>query len=407
MRPSKLIRDALIDAEPITAMFRRPGAGTLGPAFNFTMGQPSGGQLPAVQSALERVVADDAASHHPYAPTVGLPEARAAVATMLNRLHGATVIPEDVILTIGAAGALHVLFRALLDPGDEVVTPAPFFLEYKYYCENYGARLVIAEPEAPHALDVGAIASALTARTKIVLLNSPNNPAGVVYAAAELAELAEVLEAHRRRHGCDLVVVSDETYQRVSYGARPPASPWAELKDSVLVGSFSKDLGLAGERIGFLALSPALRRHGLIEALALSQRVLGFVNAPLLWQRVFATCLDEPVDVVGYRRKRDALAEVLIAAGLDFLLPEGGLFILARSPVPNERVFVEMLARHGVLVLPGHLYGAPGFVRASFSVDDAVIAGSAGAWQAAVYAALGDGEPSVLIPVESRTGDSP
>ncbi|XXT17133.1 aminotransferase class I/II-fold pyridoxal phosphate-dependent enzyme [Sorangium sp. So ce429] len=391
MNLSHFIKSALADAAPVTAMFRKlnRGADARGPVFNFALGQPSLGHSPAIQAALERVVADRQARLHQYPATSGLLEARAAVAALLSRHHDRGATADDIILTVGAAGALHVIFRTLLDPGDEVVTPAPFFLEYKYYCENYGARLVVAQPEDMHSLDVRSIVAALTPRTKLVLLNSPNNPAGTAYRKEELAELQQGLASFREQHGRELIVVSDETYHRVYYGDRPPASPWAELEDSILVGSFSKDLGLAGERVGYLALSPELRRHGLSEALALSQRVLGFLNAPLLWQRVLPLCLAEAVDVEEYRRKRDALAEVMIASGLEFTLPEGGVFILARSPIEDERAFVDILARHGVIVLPGRLYGAPGFVRATFSVEDDVIMGSSGAWQAAVYEALG------------------
>jgi aspartate aminotransferase len=391
MRISKFIKTALADSEPIAAMFRKlsrwPDAGA--PLYNFALGQPISGHAPAVQSAIDRVARDPGSQLHPYPATPGLGEARAAVAALLNRHHDRAVAADDVMLTAGAAGAIHVIFRTLLDPGDEVVTPAPFFVEYRYYCESYGARLVVAEPEDLHALDARSIAAALSPRTKLLLLNSPNNPAGTAYTKAELVELGRALSAFREKYGRDLPVVSDETYHRVHYGDSPPASPWAELRDSILVGSFSKDLGLAGERIGYLALSPQLRRHGLSEALAVSQRVLGFMNAPLFWQRVLSLCLSEPVDVAAYRRKRDALAEVMIAAGLEFTLPDGGVFILARSPIDDERMFVEILARHGVLVMPGRLYGAPGFVRASFSVEDDVISGSSAAWQAAVYEALG------------------
>jgi aspartate aminotransferase len=398
MTLSSFIQAALADSEPVTAMFRKlsrgPDART--PVFNFAIGQPSLWHTPAIQSALDRIIGDPQTRFHPYPATSGLSEARAAVAALVNRCHGRGVTADDVMLTVGAAGALHVIFRTLLNPGDEVVTPAPFFLEYKYYCENYGARLVVAESDELGALQASSIAAALSPKTKLVLLNSPNNPAGTSYGRAELAELHQLLATFRREQGRELIVVSDETYHRVYYGDCPPPSPWAELRDSILVGSFSKDLGLAGERVGYLALSPELRRHGFSEALALSQRVLGFMNAPLIWQRVLPLCLAETVDNSEYRRKRDSLAEVMIAAGLDFALPDSGMFILARSPIEDDRIFVEILARHGVIVLPGRLYGAKGFVRASFSVDDDTIRDSLRAWQAAVYEAL-DGMDSAHL----------
>lgn len=385
---SSFIRESTAESEPLAAVFRRLREPSHAPVFNFAIGQPSVEHTPAIQSALDRVVADPRTHLHQYPPTAGLTETRIAVAALINRHHQRGVTAEDVMMTVGAAGALHVIFRTLLDPGDEVVTAAPFFGEYKYYCGNYGARLVVAAPRPRHVLDAQAIAAVLTPRTKVVLLNSPNNPAGTAYSKEELADLQRVLDAFGRQHRRTIVVVSDETYHRVHYGETQPASPWVELHDSILVGSFSKDLGLAGERIGYLALSSELAQPALREALAVSQRVLGFVNAPLIWQRVLSSCLNVRVDTSAYRRKRDRLAAVLAAAGLEFTLPDGGVFILARSPLANESAFIEILARHAIVVLPGSLYGAPGFVRASFSVDEAVITSSLGAWQTAVIETL-------------------
>jgi aspartate aminotransferase len=307
---------------------------------------------------------------HAYMPNAGHAPVRAAVARRLSVATGLNYTADHVIMTAGAGAALNVLMRALLDDGDEVIVTAPFFFDYLHYVENYRGRLVVVPPQDDLTPDVSRIAAAITPRTKAILLNSPNNPSGVVYPASIFRDLEAMLD----RVGRPIVVISDEPYRALVFdGVEVPELPTLVTR-AVVVTSWSKSLALAGERIGYLALSPRMpQAPALFEACTFTNRVLGFVNAPALWQWVVADIGDLSVDITHYRDKRDLMWDGLRRIGYECVKPQGTFYVFPRTPIADDVAFVGLLAREGVLTVPGTGFGMPGHMRISLAVDRDVI----------------------------------
>jgi aspartate aminotransferase len=345
--------------------------------FDFSLGNPNLPPPEALKAALRAVVEADAPDLHAYMPNAGLPETRDAIAARLGADQGVALEGAQVVVTCGAASALNIVFKALLDPGDEVLVSSPYFVEYGFIADNHGGVLK-AVPSAPDfSLDVGALEAAMGPRTKIVLVNTPNNPTGSIYSAESLARLAEAMERRGRELGRSIYLVSDEPYRKIAYDGAKVPSPLASYGNSIVVASFSKDLSLPGERIGFVAVNPAAEDlQALMGALILANRILGYVNAPSLMQRVIAGVGDACVDVSIYQRKRDLLAAGLRAVGYDFSLPAGAFYLFPKSPTPDEGRFVALLKEENILVVPGSGFGTPGFFRIAYCVDDRTIEGA-------------------------------
>jgi len=292
-------------------------------------------------------------------------------------------------MTCGAAGAINALFRAILSPGDEVLCPAPYFVEYGSYAGNFGGVL---KPVASRPLifepDLEAMAAALSPRTRAVIVNSPNNPTGVVYGAALMRELAALLQKHTSRVGRPVYLISDEPYRFLTYDGVtvPPVLPIYPF--TVVVGSFSKNLSLAGERVGYLLANPAMPEvDRLVAGVIMTNRILGFVNAPALGQKLMAAALGSGVDVNIYRERRDAMARVLDAAGIRYHLPQGAFYFFPQAPNGNDdKAFVDLLLKNRVLGVPGSGFGYPGFFRLTFCVDKRIIERSAEGFRQAAEA---------------------
>jgi aspartate aminotransferase len=267
---------------------------------------------------------------------------------------------------VGAGGALNTVLKAVLDPGDEVITVAPFFAEYVFYAENHGGRLVVVPPRADLTPDVPGIEAAITPRTRAILLNSPNNPSGVIYPASVFAAIEAVLARAPR----PIVLISDEPYKALVFdGVIPPEVPPLVTR-SIVATSWSKSLALPGERIGYLAFSPRMPEAAeLFEASTFTSRVLGFVNAPALWQWVVAEVGDQVIDVGPYREKRDLMYEGLTRIGYQCVKPQGAFYVFPSTPIPDDVAFVRLLAEEGVLTVPGSGFGAPGHIRISLTVE--------------------------------------
>jgi aspartate aminotransferase len=296
------------------------------------------------------------------------------VARFLAAEQGAAVEATDVIMTCGAAGALNIALKALLDPGDEVLTPAPCFVEYGFYADNHGGVLKTVASRSDFQLDLTALAAAVTPQTKVVLINSPNNPTGAVYGAESLRALGALLESKSREINRTIYLISDEPYRKVVYDGVAVPSIFAAYRESLIGTSYSKDISIPGERIGFVAVNPAAtHRKALLGGMALANRILGFVNAPALMQRVVARLQGEKADIDAYRRKRDLLCKSLGAMGYDFVKPAGTFYLFPRSPIPDDVEFVQALKAERVLVVPGSGFKGPGHFRIAFCVDDAVI----------------------------------
>ncbi len=340
---------------------------------DFSLGNPDVPPPARVHKALEELVAKDDPAFHGYMPNAGFPFVREAMAVKVSKEQGLAVPMEHVVMTCGAAGALNVVFKALLEPGDEVVFPAPFFVEYKFYVENHGGIPKPVPTKDDFSLDLEAIEATLGPKTKVVLLNSPHNPTGQLYEEDELRALARLLEEKSQALGRPIFLVADEPYRHLVFDGRktPPIFPLYE--NSIVVTSFSKELSLPGERIGFLALHPEARdKELLMAAFVLANRILGFVNAPALAQRLAAMCAEETVDVSIYERRRDLFCEVLEEAGLEFVKPKGAFYVFPKTPIDDVE-FCRLLQEELILAVPGRGFGGPGHIRLAFCVDESYI----------------------------------
>jgi aspartate aminotransferase len=277
-------------------------------------------------------------------------------------------------MTCGAAGALNVILKTILDPGDEVITPAPYFVEYGFYADNHGGVLKPVATRADFSLDLDAVAAAVGERTKAVLINSPNNPTGQIYSQESLERLGALLAEKGAALGCTLYLISDEPYRKIVYdGARVP-SIFACYANSLIASSYSKDISIPGERIGYIAVNPAAdRKQELAAGITLSNRILGFVNAPALMQRVVAEMQGLSVDVSRYARNRDLLCDGLAECGYEFVKPPGAFYLFPRSPIADDAAFVQTLQEELILVVPGSGFGGPGHFRISYCVQDRTI----------------------------------
>jgi len=342
--------------------------------YDFSLGNPNLPPPDKFTEVLRDVVGTCGLDAHCYMPNTGYPQVCGSVADFLTQEQGVRVESTDVLMTCGAAGALNVALKTILDPGDEVLTPTPCFVEYGFYADNHGGVLTTAPSRPDFQLDLDALAAAITPKTKAVLINSPNNPTGAVYTEQSLAALGELLAKKSREHGRTIYLISDEPYRKVVYdGVRVP-SVFAAYPDSIIGTSYSKDISIPGERIGFAAVNPAAAyRKQLAAGMALANRILGFVNAPALMQRVVACLQGETADIDAYRRKRELLCDGLGAMGYQFIKPSGTFYLFPRSPIADDVEFVQALKAERVLVVPGSGFKGPGHFRIAFCVDDAVI----------------------------------
>jgi len=342
--------------------------------YDFSLGNPNLPPPDKFKAVLQELVRSEPLDAHAYMPNTGYPSVCGAVAAFLAEEQGAPVDGGDVIMTCGAAGALNIALKALLDPGDEVLTPAPCFVEYGFYADNHGGVLTTVASRPDFQLDLAALAAAVTPKTKVVLINSPNNPTGAVYGAASLQALGELLEAKSREFGRAIYLISDEPYRKVVYDDVSVPSIFKAYRESLIATSYSKDISIPGERIGFVAVNPAAtHRKPLLGGMALANRILGFVNAPALMQRAVSRLQGEKTDIGAYRRKRDLLCDGLDAMGYEFVKPAGTFYLFPRSPIPDDVEFVQTLKAERVLVVPGSGFKGPGHFRIAFCVDDAVI----------------------------------
>ncbi len=334
--------------------------------FDFTLGNPEIEPPPAVLAAARRVLDSDAPHLHAYMPNAGHPRVRAAVAKRLEAATGLPYTANHILMTVGAGAALNTVLKALLDPGDEVITVAPFFAEYTFYVENHGGRLVVVPPKADLTPDVARLEAAITPKTRAIVVNSPNNPSGVIYPAATFTAIEAVLARAPR----PIVLISDEPYRELVFDDVPVPQVPPLVTRAIVATSWSKSLAIPGERIGYLALSPRMPEAAeLFEACTFTSRVLGFVNAPALWQWVVAEVGDQVIDVAPYREKRDLMYEGLRRIGYECVKPQGAFYVFPRTPLDDDVAFVRLLADEGVLTVPGSGFGMAGHIRISLTVD--------------------------------------
>lgn len=342
--------------------------------FDFSLGNPNVAPPEKFQELLQEVAMADIPNKHGYMPNAGYMETRDAIAAYQGAQRGVSLSGEHIIMTCGAGGALNVILKALLDPGEEVIILTPYFVEYRFYVDNAGGVPVLVKTHADFSLDLPAIGAAITEKTKVLLINSPHNPTGTVYDAASINGLADLMREKSRALCKDIYLVSDEPYVDIVYDGITVPSILAAYKNSIIATSYSKSLSLPGERIGYLAVNPeAADVEKLLEAVVLCNRVLGFINAPAIMQRVIARLQGVRVAVAEYARKRAILCDGLAALGYNFQKPAGAFYLFPRCPIDDDILFVKALLEERIITVPGSGFGCPGFFRISYCVEDAII----------------------------------
>jgi len=352
--------------------------------FDFTLGNPSVEPPEAFHRELRELALHPEPGMHRYMNNAGYEETRAAVAEVLAEQSGQPVDKQHVVMTCGAGGALNTVLKTILNPGEEVIILAPYFVEYKFYADNHGGttREVWTDP-ATFLPDIPAIEQAIGPHTRALIINSPNNPTGVVYPAELLDELGQMLDRKQAELGRALYVISDEPYARLAFDGLEVPSIFRSVRNAVIVTSHSKDLALPGERIGYLAANPAMdEAAGFINGAIFCNRVLGFVNAPAMMQRLVAKLQHASVDVGEYQQKRDILYDHLTGLGFRMVKPGGGFYLFPEAPIKDDVAFVRQAQQHKILLVPGSGFGAAGYFRIAYCIDMDIIQRSLPKWTA-------------------------
>jgi aspartate aminotransferase len=353
--------------------------------YDFSLGNPNVPPPERFNEILRETVSACGLDDHCYMPNTGYPMVCGSVAEYLAEEQQAPVTDKDVLMTCGASGALNVALKAILDPGDEVITPIPCFVEYKFYADNHGGVLKTVPTKSDFQLDLDAVAASISEKTKAFLINSPNNPTGQIYSEESLKGLGEILKKKGKTFNRTIYLLSDEPYRKIVYDGVKVPSIFASYEESIIGTSYSKDISIPGERIGFVAVNPAARyRKDLLAAMAVANRILGYVNAPALMQRVVACMQGMSVDISEYARKREILCDGLASFGYEFLKPPGTFYLFPKSPISDDVKFVFALKEERILVVPGSGFNGPGHFRIAFCVADDTIKNSLPGFQRAI-----------------------
>ena len=338
--------------------------------FDFSIGSPSVPAPAALDAALARLLQGDSVELHAYTAAPGLMSFRRAIAADLNRRFDAGVETEGVFVTCGASAGLSICAHALMNPGDKAVAFAPFFPEYQVFAESAGGQLVSVPPAAGLQPDLDALEQCLDEKTVLVIINTPNNPSGVVLSAESLARLSEILRAAEKTFGHPIYLVSDEPYRELVYDGTPVPCPLRFYDDTILCYSFSKSLSLPGERVGYLAVgSRAADKDDVFAAISGAARALGYVNAPSLMQRAIESCLDQTADISVYKENRDLLYNGLKDLGFDCVYPDGAFYLFVKSPEPDAFAFSERAKKYELILVPSDAFGVGGYVRLAYCVS--------------------------------------
>jgi len=356
--------------------------------YDFSLGNPNVPPPDIVREKLIELAKSEEPGKHAYMPNAGLPSTRAAMSAFLCGEYCVSMAQDRIIATCGAAGGLNIIFKALLDPGDEVICPAPYFVEYGFYTDNHGGVLKPVPTKSDFTLDLDRIKQAIGPKTKVILINSPNNPTGQIYSAESLSRLGGILREKSRESGHTIYLVSDEPYRKIVYDKQAVPCIFQHYTNSLITSSYSKDLSIPGERIGFVAVGPDIDEpSAVLDALTLANRILGFVNAPAIMQRLVVELQGVCVDVNIYKRKRDRLVEALTSFGYELTVPGGAFYLFPRSPLPDDIQFVKLLQEENILVVPGTGFGGPGHFRIAYCVDDRIIEGALPGFERVIKAA--------------------
>lgn len=348
--------------------------------YDFSLGNPDLDPPEKVTEAIRKTAQDTTHGCHGYMPNAGYPAARDAMAKKTSVEQGMTVPGSSIIMSVGAAGALNAVLKALLNPGDEVIVPCPYFTEYDHYIHNHNGEIHRVQTTGDFSLDTGAIAAALCEKTAAVIINSPNNPTGHIYSEADIAALAAVLNAHGRKTGRYPYIICDEPYRAITYGGKKVAPVFPVYENTVIVTSFAKNLSLPGERIGYIALNPACRESkDFLAAAVFATRVLGYVNAPAFFQKVVTESWDAVCDYSLYEKRCKELTEIMDYAGFRYARPDGAFYLFVKVPDGwngDDMAFTEHLKKYNILCAPGSGFGGKGWFRIAYCVSEKTILGS-------------------------------
>lgn len=357
--------------------------------FDFSLGNPDAPPPPKFDEVIREIVQNTSPGMHAYMPNGGYPWVRQAIAGRMSTEQVMTITEGDMLMTCGAAGGLNVVMKAILNPGEEVLILAPYFVEYGFYIDNHGGVSKTVATDEQFNLDLSAIEAALSNKTKAIIINSPNNPCGQIYSKESLEGLGRLLEEASANLGTAIYLIADEPYRKIVFDGHVVPSIFTAYANSIVVSSYSKDLSLPGERIGYLAVHPEIEgKAELLNALTLANRILGFVNAPALMQRVVAELQDVTVDTSIYARRKQIICTILRDAGFSFTEPKGAFYVFPKTPLADDVAFVALLQKEKILAVPGVGFGAPGHMRIAFCVPDDVIRRSAAGFKRAVDKAL-------------------
>lgn len=376
---SSIIRAMFEEGKKMAAIYGKENV------YDFSIGNPSVNPPHEVKEAILHLANTEEENYlHGYTSNAGYEDVREKIAFHLNQEHHTTYNMSNIVMTVGAAGGLNVIFKTLLNPQDEVIVFAPFFGEYKNYVSNFNGKLVVISPDLEHfQLNLSELESKVTSKTKAIIINNPNNPTGVVYSEETIQKLAQILRQKEEEFGTDLYIISDEPYRELVYGGvKVPYIP--DYYENTIVGySYSKSLSLPGERIGYLIIPDTAADAEEIKAGAsVATRILGFVNAPTIMQRTIAECLDAKVDVEIYNRNRELFYHSLISYGYECVKPDGAFYLFVKALEPDDVAFANEAKKKNLLIVPGVSFGCPGYVRIAYCVDYSTIERALPAFQA-------------------------
>ena len=356
--------------------------------FDFSLGNPDIDPPAKVIQAIRDVQAEEKHLCHGYMPNAGYPETREAMAKKTEKEQGVPVDFSNVVMAVGAAGALNSTLKALLNPGDEVIVPCPYFTEYDHYIHNHGGEIVRVQTKSDFGLDASTIKAALNKKTAAIIINSPNNPSGRIYSDEEIQAVVDVLNEHAQKSGRAPYIICDEPYRDITYGGKKVSAVFPKYPYAVVVTSFAKNLSLPGERIGYICVNPASpEAKDFVAAAIFATRIMGYVNAPAFFQRVITKAWDAPLDFSSYEKRRNELIEVMDYAGLKYAMPEGAFYLFVKVPEgwnDDDMAFTNHLKKYNILCAPGSGFGGKGWFRIAYCCSEKTILNSKEAFKKAV-----------------------